>query len=262
MNQVWYFVKIACLNNFAYSSRIILDLFGNIFLLVLFYFLWSTVFIDTEDVGGYSFQSLMTYYALSFVLRQITVSGRVLRNITKAVHDGTLSTFLVKPSNFLLYEFWTLSTEKIFKTILPICLFLFAGWWYPDIFSWSSNLFTFLISLGFAFVLNFLIYATLGVIAFWTTNTGGIRSIYGRVVDIMSGSLFPLDLLPAWLDPVIKFLPFPYLHFNVIEIYIGQIDNNQIGYVLLGQGIWILLMILVFNILWKKGVRRYDSVGN
>ena len=60
-----------------------------------------------------------------------------------------------------------------------------------------------------SFLLNYCLKMCLGLLAFWVGETGGIIQAYAVVTMFLAGSIIPLDLMPAAVERVTHFLPFP-----------------------------------------------------
>ncbi|MFH1895975.1 MAG: ABC-2 family transporter protein, partial [bacterium] len=130
-----------------------------------------------------------------------------------------------------------------------------------SLFSAPHNFELFLVSLALGALVNLYVYSLVGCIAFWTVNVWGIVSIYGRMADILGGSLFPLDFLPSKVGTLVGLLPFKYMHYAPISIYLGKADINAAFGIIGIQIFWVLVLSLLYKWVWGRGLKKYDAVG-
>ena len=126
-----------------------------------------------------------------------------------------------------------------------------------DVLSLSS----FIVIYILASVLNFMLYFTIGLIAFWTKQASGLQSILRNSARVFTGELIPIDLLPLTFQNILKFLPFPYIMYIPISLLMKGYDSEVFARSLLTMLIWILVMVIINMYIWKKGLKKYESVG-
>ncbi|HXS14806.1 MAG TPA: ABC-2 family transporter protein, partial [Candidatus Saccharimonadales bacterium] len=81
------------------------------------------------------------------------------------------------------------------------------------------------------------------------------------LLSFLAGSMFPLDILPRPIYILLSLLPFPYLIYGPLKIYLGQQNIFQI-FLTLGVGfVWIFILGLFANVMWKKGLSLYGAEG-
>jgi ABC-2 type transport system permease protein len=111
------------------------------------------------------------------------------------------------------------------------------------------------------FLLGFLMEAALGLIAFWFLEVTSLAFIFMLFSFFLSGHMFPLDLLPAPLDWLIKLLPFQYLAYFPSAIALGKVTGDELVWGLTLQFAWVLFFWLLCRILWIRGLVRYGGYG-
>ncbi|PIR43121.1 hypothetical protein COV24_04370 [candidate division WWE3 bacterium CG10_big_fil_rev_8_21_14_0_10_32_10] len=261
MNKYIAVYKANFMDNLAYPARILSGTLGNSAALLVYILLWIAVFKEKESIGDYTLKSMILYYMVTYLVRNLTVSGSSARLLQKSVREGTLSIFLQKPIIFNLYFLVKSLSDKFASFVLPaIILLLVTIKWNPEFYKLSTVL-IFTISLILGVLINHLIYTLLGMISFWTININGARSIFGRVTDILSGSVFPLDLLGKTLINISKYLPFKFMHFSIVSIYLGKVSFDQALENILIQVTWITILAILYKFIYQKGIKQYESVG-
>src|SRR6185437_13453985 len=101
----------------------------------------------------------------------------------------------------------------------------------------------------------------LSFIGFFSSEAWAPRFIFFILLSFLAGSMFPLDILPRPLYILLSLLPFPYLIYGPLKIYLGQQNIFQI-FLTLGVGfVWIFILGLFANVMWKKGLSLYGAEG-
>lgn len=241
----------------------LLERVQNILLLLTFYFLWSALFRNQATIFGYSQQGILTYVIASYLLRSFIINTRT-KYIGEEIYNGTINQSLLKPISFFgrwLVEDFALKTNMLITSIFEISVFLILV--KPPLFLQVdlSLIFVTLIALSIAALLNFMVNFIAGLLGFWSTQVYGPHFLVELVIDFASGSLFPLDVLPLPIFNVLKMLPFYYVVFFPLKIYLGQLTLFDIWSGLVVQILWLILLLALYRILWQKGLKHYSAVG-
>ena len=108
----------------------------------------------------------------------------------------------------------------------------------------------------FWFQINFLI----GILAFWLEETWVLRVMFVLMTQFFSGAMIPLELFPAWLRDSLHYLPFPYLTWVPVKLFMGTYSGSvsqAFALILLWAGLALLTSALV----WRQGIRAYTGAG-
>jgi ABC-2 type transport system permease protein len=125
-----------------------------------------------------------------------------------------------------------------------------------------GTLLMFLLSMGLAALLQFLLFEALSLLAFWVENTYGIRFTMRVIMEVVGGAIIPLSFFPGMLQKVFGFLPFPYLIYLPMRIFLNKIAPGQVSVEFIKEGLWILGLAIVNLVVWKAGIRQYVSMGD
>jgi ABC-2 type transport system permease protein len=258
--------RISFQQEFAYKLNFIMWRARNVMQILVFFFLWNAVFEGrTGDLLGYNKEKILTYAFMLLVIRAITLSSRSV-DVSGQISRGELSNFLVKPVNF--FKYWItrdLSSKflNIIFSLLEITLLLI--FLKPNLFFQTNFLYVifFIISIIVAIVIFFAISMIISFIPFWFPEIAwGSQFLFIVVVtEFLSGSFFPLDVLPIGIYKILKITPFPYLVFVPIKIYLGNLNFQEI-LVSLGIGIvWCFILLIIMKKIWLRGLKVYEAVG-
>lgn len=184
--------------------------------------------------------------------------------IGEEINNGNLSNFLIRPLNYFLYWFSKDIGDKAMNIVFSIFeLVLLFFLLKPDFFM-QTNLF-YLLSFVF-FILSavgiyFFINVLCGSVGFWTQDTWAPRFLLYIVLGFLSGGMFPLDILPNNLYAVFSLSPFAYLLYFPIKIYLGQISIAETLFRLFISVWWNIVLFIVIQHVWSKGLRLYTAQG-
>ena len=108
--------------------------------------------------------------------------------------------------------------------------------------------------LGFtiALIVNF----TVGLVGFWTLETGGAFLIYRMLAQFSSGALIPLWFMPAWLQDSLTLLPFSAQVFVPLSIYVDQDPGWHTVRALGLQAMWVAVLVALATLVWHRAIRR------
>jgi ABC-2 type transport system permease protein len=234
-------------------------------LAVLFslYYLWSSLLTNRSDVAGYSRAEMLTYVLMMTLLRAWVLSA-VTDRIPSEISQGKLSEHLLRPMSHMGY--W--ATQDAASKMLNIGSFfvemaLFVLIVRPPLLAPASApaLAAFVASTLLAMVIYFRMSYMLGVMGFWTAQSWGPRFCFEIILEFSAGAYFPIDLLPAAAQRMIGFLPFPYLVFHPLQIYLGKAGPDAWASVLGHQIFWVGALTFLSRALWGAGLRRYAAEG-
>jgi ABC-2 type transport system permease protein len=246
-----------------YRANLIMYLLYWLVSPVLYLAVWTSIANTKGDVNGFSANDFITYYMILLIVDQIT-SNIVIYSFGYKIQDGTLSGELIRPIHPMLTN--TLVNIIAFKILtimgmIPIWIilnFLFK----PDFSSvtWQGTLLA-LPAMVLGFTVGFLLSATITSLAFWTTRVFSVHEFYYALFLLFSGQFVPLPLMPKVIQDIAQFLPFQLLIYFPIQLILGKLSSFQIIQGFVVSGIWLAVSIVLFNLVWREGVKRFSAVG-
>lgn len=235
----------------------------QVFQFLAAYFLWTTIIPAGSGLTGYSHESILTYVFLTTFVGSFVFSSRSA-GMGDEITNGNLSNFLLKPINYFRYwaarDFGDKAMNISWSIGELFILFIFLR---PPFF-WQRNvvaILLFVVTLGIAMMLYFFSQLLISTLAFWIYETWSLRFLFMILLNFLAGSVFPLNLFPKPIYAFLQFLPFPYLLYFPVKIYLGQESLTQS---MLGIGIgciWVFLLYLIVFGVWHKGIKAYTAVG-
>ncbi len=254
--------RLSFATQLTYRLNFFLGRVRNIIILLVLYTLYTTLTKNTS-FAGYSQEQFITYLFLLHVLRNF-IFGSQSRLPASEINDGTFSTYLMKPLKHPFYTYMRELAERL-TLVLTSLVELFVLWLILQTkLLWQSDftlLFCFFISVILAHFLYVIFSYLVSMIAFWSREAMGPRFLFEWMLEMMSGAYFPLSILPIAVGTLLHFLPFMYMLYVPIQIYLGKIPAENIFSSLLIQCTWILLLGMITGVVWKKGLKKYSSEG-
>jgi len=68
-----------------------------------------------------------------------------------------------------------------------------------------------------------------------------------------------LEIYPSWFQEIMKVLPFSYIQYYPVKIFMGDLSLLPKSFLIIS--IWIIPVILITKLAWSRGVRRYTAAG-
>ena len=99
------------------------------------------------------------------------------------------------------------------------------------------------------------------MLAFLTTYIFGMNIIKGAVLNFLTGRLIPISFFPAVMQKVFEFLPFTGMTYVPVMIYLGKYSGEEVGWQLLKQAFWVVVLYLLGSLLWRKIEKRIVILG-
>ena len=230
---------------------------------IIYLAVWTSIANSKGNVSGLTANDFVTYYMTLLIVDQIT-SNIVIHTFAYKVQDGTLSGELVRPIHPMLTN--ALINNIAFKVLtimgfIPIWIILFFLY-KPDYSSVTlTGVLLAIPALIMGFFVGFLLTASITSLAFWTTRVYSIHEFYYALILLFSGQFVPLTLMPKFVQDVAQFLPFQLSIYYPIQLILGILSTAQIIQGYLVGVIWLIAAIVIFNMMWRNGVKRYSAVG-
>jgi ABC-2 type transport system permease protein len=228
--------------------------------------LWEAIFAGSgsQSLAGFSRHEMIAYLLLIHISRMFSSMPGLAGGIARDIRDGTLKKYLVQPLDMIGYLASYRAAHKtayITTSFLPYAgLFLACSTYFdrfPDPFTFAC----YLLSLALGFLVGFFFEVCIGMISFWVLEVTSLLWIIGTVNYFVSGQMFPLDLLPAFWQTLLRSLPFQYMAYFPAVVFLGKVEGIDLVKGLLAAGAWALALMLLARFLYYRGLRRYSAFG-
>lgn len=231
--------------------------------LLTMFFLWNTLIPSGGFLFGYTKAQMLTYILGTSLIWSIVLATKTFE-VGEQITSGNLSNFLIKPLSYVKYWAARDLGDKAMNTFftiieLTIIILLFR----PPLFIQTNPLILLyaLIACLLAMVMYFFFGFLVGLLGFWSNEIWGPRFIIWIALGFFAGSLFPLDILPKHIFNALAYLPFTYLLYFPLKIYLGQLSAQEILRGFMISGAWVIVLYFVSRLTWNKGLRIYGAEG-
>ncbi|HEY9294443.1 MAG TPA: ABC-2 family transporter protein [Microlunatus sp.] len=248
--------------NIAYRGASAIWVLTSVIQPIVLIVVWRTVAGPTGQVGGYTADRFVTYFALMLLVDHLTFIW-LMWEFEWRVREGAFSPLLLRPIHPIHKDVADNVSYKLVGLVgivpaVVILLIAFDG----DLSGiTAAGLVAFVPALIMGAVLRFLIEWVLALSAFWLTKVSALNNLYFSVRTFLSGGFAPLTVLPATIGAVAAFSPFPWSQAFVVNVAMGETTGAEIWKGYGAQAVWIVLALILLRVVWSRAVRRYSAVG-
>ena len=204
MMKYFYVIKTRIIKSMTYEFNVYGNIIMQTIIMITSAFFWKALYKDQSMVGGVDAQSMLTYIIISFAL-SVPLITNVERRIEKSVEQGTVATDMIKPVNLFGVYF----AEDIgsilaltFQNMLPILLIGSLMIKVPAMAD-IRELPMFIVSVILSFLINWLIAALFGMMAFTAVNIDALIQMKKHLLRLLSGSIIPIWFFPGSVAKVL-----------------------------------------------------------
>ena len=257
--------NIGLQNTFVYRWNYFLRALFGLIPLAGTVFLWRAVFQERgAGLHGYDYGSMIYYYLLTILVSNLVTPTEDEWQIAADIREGQINSFLTKPINYLGYRFSIFLSGRLVYTLVTLPPIILIFIYFRDYVHFPTAASTYALSL-FSLILSaliqFFITYTIAIMAFWILEISTIVFIIYSFEYFLGGQMFPIDIMPAGIQAVMKWLPFYYELFCPIAIFLGRLQGVELAQALAIQTGWVLLMWAAADLMWKRGLGHYQAVG-
>lgn len=247
----------------VWRADIIFNMIFTVGRILFAYLLWGTIFEGREQVAGFTFHGMLSYYIINSFLTQLEMSSGISGELSARIRNGTFSKYLVIPVNvegyftamevgtvvfYLFFDFlaavvWIFLFGIEFVFVKTFCIILCAG-------------IMILLGLFFMVQLNFF----LGILTFQFEEISTFLMIKDNLLALVTGSIIPLALLPERVVGLMRLLPFYYVTYLPSMLLTGNNGQEAVSGIVI-MAVWCIVMQIVIHIYWNKYSNKYDGVG-
>lgn len=248
----------------AYRTHSMVSIFVGPVYFIVQYYIWTAAYGGRDELNGMELSQMITYFGASTLIGYLTMDFADW-NLQMLIRTGKYLTFALRPIHHRFFAF----SQKIGHRILGLifefipCYIIFTLLFRVNMV--PKNLGWTLLSVIFAFLMNFYVHYILGMTAFWFTQSSGIRRVFDLLSGVFSGVFIPLVFFPLALQKVLFFLPFPYMSYVPVMVFTGQFNlagiHLQIPSIVGIQGFAVVITMILSEFIYRASMRRFNGVG-
>src|SRR5262245_10998291 len=229
--------------------------------LYVFMRLWTAVYAGVPGVrlGGLTLVQMIWYLMMTEAI--ILSAPRVSIEVDEDVRTGRVAVQLLRPMSYPL----SLMSKAMGERVVRFGVNLVSGFIVALILVGPIPITTrgfgmFLLMLPVAFALDLLGYLIIGLFAFWLESTVGLALIYSRLTMLLGGMLMPLEVFPASLQPLLRWLPFATVVYGPARMFVSP-DWTLLLRIAGLQLVWLCVFAAAAGVIQRVAVKRIQSNG-
>jgi len=247
--------------NLAYRGAVAIWTFSVIIEPLVFIVVWQTV-ASSGRTGTYTAAQFVAYYLAVMVVGHLTFSWHMWE-FEYRIRTGAFSPLLLRPVHPIHHDVCDNVSFKVVGLVgvLPVAVVLAVVFGADLSGTTAVTVLAFVPALLLAAVLRFLVEWCLALAAFWLTKVSALNAAFFALFTFFAGQFAPLEVLPAWMQTVAAWTPFPWSLAFPVEVLLGRRPGSELlnGYA--AQLVWIAFAALVMRAIWSRATRRYSAVG-
>ena len=247
---------------FQYRVAMIIWLLGLVIQPIIYMIVWANVAeANGGDVDGLTAGDFAAYFIAAMIVNHLAYTWHMWE-YDYIIRQGKLSPRLLRPMHPIHADIAENISFKVLTMVVMVpttiaLILLFNPTWNP--LPWS--LVAFIPSIIMAFIIQFMFGWCVAIMAFFTTRVMAIIRMYFLGKFFLGGQMAPLSLLPAGLQTVAKFTPYPWMVYFPVQLLLGQLTPEAAGNGLVVQLFWVIVSFVCMKLLWRVGVKRYSAFG-
>ena len=256
------FVRVGFVNTLAYRLRYYTGIVTYFIYVSVYYFIWKAIYENSAAIEGFDFGHMLTYIAVGWIIRSFYFNN-IDQDIAYAVTEGKLAMDLIKPVNPQFMYIAQALGESLFRLgmlTVPTAVVLLLV--YPIRRPASALHFAgFFVSVLLSFFIVAGINFAVGTFAIRLKSILGLLRAKYFLLELFSGLLIPISFFPQIFQNIFRVLPFQYISYIPVLIYLGKISGLGIVRALALQVFWIVVLLGLGAALWRWSSRKITIQG-
>jgi len=263
-----HFVRLAFLKFLAYRLRYYTGVVSYTIFVAGHYYLYLALYAGRAaeglpaEIGGLTVREMVTYVAVSWIGRSLYFNN-ISRDLARMVTEGEIAMHLIKPFHLQSVMMAEAIGEAGFRLVMftvPIMVVVAPLFGVGAPASAAALGWT-LVSFALALVLYSQLGFLVGCLAFAMKNIQGVLRAQMVGMDFLAGVIVPFTFFPGWFQSVVAWLPFQYIGYVPVMIYLGKRSGPDLAEGLLLQAAWALGLGLAARLVWRAATRRLTVQG-
>ncbi|MHA1213730.1 MAG: ABC-2 family transporter protein [Candidatus Hodarchaeales archaeon] len=232
-------------------------------LILSFFIFWQIVLIG-QNFGGWILPEILIFTSLGYFcwgLASFFFSG--IWGLPEKIIEGDIERWLCRPVHhpllgIIFEDIWIGGSAYL---IVSIVLFIYVTTYYSIIYSLEQILMTFgMIIMGMTCL--YLLYGTITALLGFTIGRAGIfQQIFESIED--NFTRIPATTLPSGVKTFLTIgLPVALISAWPSELLLGKISLYEGLSIFFVQLVLAVLWSLSFLLVWRTGIRKYESSSN
>lgn len=224
--------------------------------------LWIAIFATAGQatIGGFTREYYLAYVLWTAFIARISVSWMYETRMIEEVDSGSINGLLVRPMSFFEYYLSQMLGYKaittVFSLLVPLVFALAFG--LPMLL---SRLPLVLLLVFYYLILVHILSFIISTIAFHLNKINSLTTAKNLGLWLLSGELFPLDLLPEPYRTILLNLPFCNAVYIPVSYLTGRANQDLMIHGFMTNTIGIAFFGVIAVGMWRWGLSKYAGTG-
>ncbi len=259
MRKVGAFIKAGFRQRIIYRSSTLWRLVASTLVLFLQIKLWQVLLSSSAIQDGRTLTDMIAFLVINALLDSLT-SCNAASTLASLIGDGSISCAMTRPISLkkqvVCEQIGVNLHYMLFTALLPaIVAVVIYGISLPDL----PHALLFLVSAVLGAVIIFEIQYILGMVAFYLTTVWFADFYVSGFMKLFGATVIPLWYYPDWLANLCYCLPFRYITYEPVLIFL-QDTPNPLQTIFI-QLLWIAALVLLEKIVWRRAERKLVVQG-
>ncbi len=259
------YLKIAALawqEYLVYRLNLVLEFFGRFLQSGIMVVLWWQVFASRGDdpIYGYTLSVMLTYLVVAGILENLFELSSQGDEINDDIREGRVGSWLVRPISALGVWFTRDLTRRVFTFLCGLVPWLvIIAILHEQMAPIHPRVSLVMVAvLVIAFLVDYFLFTDIALLAFWFNQTWGPRFVLRVAIPLLAGTFVPFDVFPSWFQTVVAYTPFPIMRYVPTALLLNGTLPPHADTMITAGVVWLVVLLALEIILWRRGVRRYD----
>jgi len=255
--KIWFYF---CKEIYYYLYMLIIN---NIHLLVFVFIIPILVSYGVKSTWGDSISWIQIgMYAWYIFISELIMTNWKDKDMIDEIKGWSIVTYLNKPISFIGFYF----SQGFFKNVINIFTVGIVSWLIIFAILWAFprygflNFLAFLVTMLIGIWMLSLVSLIIALAAFMLEDSSFIRLLINKFYFIFWWVFFPIDIYPAWMQTISKFMPFQYYVYWPAKFFTTWDINFLLSY-LPYQVLWLVLLLLIVKLIYRKMLRNVEING-
>jgi ABC-2 type transport system permease protein len=256
------FSRVGFVNILAFRLRYFTGIVTYLLNVTVYYFIWSAVYSAGHPIGGYTLAQMITYVSVGWIIRSF-YTNTIDQEMAYEVIEGKIAMDFIKPVSIQWMWIARAMGESAFRLILlTLPTAVVVGLVFPvQAPASGKNFALFLVSVLGSFFLMGAINFMIGTCAVPLKSILALIRAKFWLIELLSGLLVPMTFFPEKAQHVLAWLPFEYIAYAPLQIYLGKLSGAGAARAVAAQWAWVLVLLVAAHLWWERCAKKITIHG-
>lgn len=224
--------------------------------------MWFTIFklMNSETLAGFPKSSYLAYMLWGSFFSRVASNWYYEFRMVDEVESGSVNAILTRPFTYFEFYCGQFIGYKVLTAGISFLVPLFFSLIFKFSIYYDRMPLAFLLMIFYLFFL-YTISFIVASLAFYFTRVGAFTVTKNFLLWILSGEIFPLDILPVSIKATVIALPFASSCYIPVGYLTGRLEIDAVIKAFQSVAVGLVVAIIIATVVWRRGVRIYSGTG-